>query len=299
MFMRVGEEKKKTKFPWGAWSLVMIFFVGLLFSALLKGTDCILGNPPIISQIKAYEAAVTTFRDGFNAFPGDIPDASVLRNCESGACNPHPKTAGDNIIGSPDFFRTLKPQISKTTVPANSAYDETTLFWMHLLKADLISGVTEDGLKNDTAFAWGITHPKAKIGGGFIVGYADGEPLPKYLSPFNTGMKGTILVQLSKPDGSIEPNAPGQQPISPAKAAQIDRKMDDGKPDTGFVQAYGSPYCFFPEDVIKKHLGDEKNWTNDKIEAFYREMTKDKDNFPFYQESADTKDCGLIFRIQG
>jgi hypothetical protein len=60
----------------------------------------------------------------------------------------------------------------------------------------------------------------------------------------------------------------GQQPMTPARAAQIDRKMDDGRATSGYVQAYGAAACF--------------NGVNNS-----------------YSESVTSNDCGLMFRIQG
>lgn len=142
------------------------------------------------------------------------------------------------------------------------------MFWAHLYKADLLAGITGKALLNGVVPAWNITHPAAKSGGGFIAGYADGNPFP--YSPKSTGMKGVILVLSTSPTGNNQPDIAGAQAISPTRAAQIDRKMDDGMPTTGKVQAYGAPECY----VEDKDTGLVK-----------------------YNEDITRKSCNLIFNI--
>lgn len=226
------------------------------------------------AQVKSYSAAVTTFKDMYQAVPGDMHNAGMrLLHCgdTGSACDPAPGSDGNSIIGNPDFIKTLKPQVTgKTRVPAVSAADETILFWAHLLRAQLITGVTDAGTINGSVISFGTVLPASKLGGGFIVGYGDGSALPSSLSPLSAGMKGTLLVLLS--DAALmenaELNAPGQQPLTPALAAAIDRKMDDGRPATGYIQAYGAPGCFAKDDVAYA-----------------------------YAEANAGKDCGLVFRI--
>ncbi|MDF3023994.1 MAG: hypothetical protein K0R10_1355 [Alphaproteobacteria bacterium] len=218
-----------------------------------------------IERVKKYEAAITSFRDRYHAFPGDIADTSRLDRCNAN-CAPAKISSGDNVIGSRQFGSNLKSGLKISSLPPSSASDETVLFWQHLLAADLISGVTDSAIHSPTPLAWGITMPASPTGGGFVVGYADGK-FPEHLSPLNEGMKGTILVLKLSADDSIALDTPGIQPLSPAQAAFIDRKLDDGKPSKGFVQAYGAPSCF-------------------------------KDGGINYDEANPKKDCGLIFRIQ-
>lgn len=219
-----------------------------------------------IAQVKLYQGAVEKFRATYKYFPGDLADASQIRRCNVN-CNPLKDTAGDNIIGDRQFGSTLKSSSTAFSAPATSVHDETVLFWQHLLLSDLVSGVKDNVIQKPTPLAWGDTMPAARVGGGFVIGYADGK-FPENLSPHNEGMKGTILVLKSSPDDSIALDEPKQQPITPSRAAQIDRKMDNGKPDKGLVQGYGAPSCF-----------------------------KIKDGEVLYAEENPKKDCGLIFRI--
>lgn len=263
--------KKKRRFPWDIF-IVLGLIVWMLIGGILKGSNCNFGSERVtatVAQVKSYEAALTSFHDSYRALPGDMADGARVPNCNIN-CSPAKDTdnAGDNIIGNKQFGSTLKSGLTTSSTPPISVNDETILFWQHLLHADLISGITDSAIQKPTKLAWGETMPSARTGGGFVVGYADGK-FPENLSPKNDGMYGTILVLKSSPDDSIALDAPNQQPLSPARAAQIDRRMDDGKPNKGFVQAYGAPSCFKIEKGIVN-----------------------------YAEANLKKDCGLIFRIQ-
>lgn len=242
--------------------LLAFIAVGLALSVggILKGQELVQDARIVYTsrQIKAYSKALAAFQKQYHALPGDMANAgSKLKGCtgdKGGDCNPAPATAGDSIIGNPDFIKTLKPQITGiTNVPAVTAGDESVLFWTHLHLAGLITDVTDDGLQNGSKIEFGTLLPESRYHGGlffgydsgFIVGYSDGTSVPPSLSPPNTIFKGTIVAQISSDvlSGAAEPNAPDQQALTPLRAAQIDRKMDDGRPLTGYVRGYGAPGC--------------------------------------------------------
>ena len=257
--------------PWPMRALGWFVAVGIVVGVIIgdpRGRELMdnARTTATIAQVVKYLDAVDKFRATYKSFPGDIADASQIPLCNIN-CKPLKGTAGDNIIGDRQFGSTLKSSPTAFSAPATSANDETVLFWQHLLLSGLISEVKDSALQKPTPLAWGETMPAARVGGGFVIGYADGK-FPENLSPHNEGMKGTILVLKSSPDDSIALDAPNEQPITPSRAAQIDRKMDNGKPDKGLVQGYGAPSCF-----------------------------KIKDGEILYAEENNKKDCGLIFRI--
>ena len=162
--------------------------------------------------------------------------------------------------------------MTKTHVPAISVGDETILFWTHLLKARLLSNayVTDTGTVDGAPIEFGTVLPVAKSGGGFIVGHADGGPFAAAPPPIDGGLKGTILVQISNAvlHGDAELDESDKQALTPLDAARLDRKMDDGRPLTGYVRAYGAPGCF---TGLQNSL---------------------------YNETNNKHDCGLIYRIE-
>lgn len=254
---------------------IVMTIIGLLIGGILKGQE-LMENARVtatIAQVKSYEAAATTFRDSFSALPGDMANAQQrIPNCAAALCNPAiAASAGDSIVGT----AAAAVNIGQANAAANSGgllgtvANETVLFWLHLLKADLIAGVSDAAITAGTA-AWGETHPAGKIGGGFRVANGDGTLPAGNPGVAGTGPAGLVLVLAGSPTAALTAVA-GIQALVPAKAAQIDRKMDDGKSRTGFIQAYGLPASCFTGGV-----GTDS-----------------------YNETATNKDCGLVFRIQG
>lgn len=264
---------------------IVMTIIGLLIGGILKGQE-LMENARLtatVSQVKAYEAATTTFRDSFNAFPGDMPNSGTrIPNCNAN-CEPLAANAGNAIIGRVDWAGAGFPiQLPVTGManPPSAEGDETQLYWMHLLQTDLISGVTDAAIQGVTLPGWGITHPNARLSGGFVVGYGDGTG-GLGMPAATIGPAGTVLALVTQPNTLMDATAAGngQRPLSPTRAAQIDRKMDDGKPTAGFVQAWGLQGAVTPgggEDVCV-----------------------DAATPPDYAEGNSRKSCGLIFRIQG
>lgn len=84
---------------------------------------------------------------------------------------------------------------------------------------------------------------------------------------------GLVMVLRHTIEGDVTAD-PGVQPLSPHRAAQLDRKMDDGNPATGIVQSYGvSTSCYRDLDGTGVHFD--------------------------YTENLSNNDCGLIIQIQG
>jgi prepilin-type N-terminal cleavage/methylation domain-containing protein len=265
---------------------IVMTIIGLLIGGILKGQELMMNAriTATVAQVKSYSAAVTTFKDMYQATPGDMLNAGTrLVGCPPAGtgvgCNPKVTgtanaDAGDGIVGDGAWSTGgtfAAPTTTKTggTGGAGDVSGETYLFWSHLLLANLIGGITTDGLNTATPFAFDVTQPSAKIGGGFIVGYDTGV-VPKMVTfqPANTGLSGTILAQVSDPKAAL-PSVSGQMPLAPLRAAQIDRKMDDGRPATGYVQAYGiDASCF----TLATSL--------------------------VYNETVNLSDCGLLYRIE-
>lgn len=252
---------------------IVMTIIGLLIGGILKGQE-LMENARVtatIGQVKSFEAAVTTFRDSYAAIPGDMVAAfQRVPGCAQAiaACN-HVSAngAGNGIVGLDNWAVDYGAQIIAPIAGAMSEEGETQMFWTHLLLADLISGITNAPLRADGQLSWGESHPAAKIGGGFVVGFADGTPTPG--SPAATGPSGLVVMITQSIDGDPGITA-GLQPMTAARSGQIDRRIDDGNPITGYVQSYG---------VQATCMGTVAS--------------------PLYLESVTTKDCGLVLRIQG
>lgn len=198
------ENKSQAGFTLVELAIVMII-IGLLIGGVLKGQELI-GNAQIAatsSQLEGYDAATTTFRDIYNAMPGDIaaaqvriPNCTTANNCEDGGGNGF---VDDDLPGA-----------------AMTGGGENEQFWVHLHFADLIGGI-------DPA---GTIYPSAEVGGSFTVGYHTGGTLGE-----NTGaFRGHYAALVATPGAAV-----GANTVTASQAARIDRKMDDGIPDTGSV----------------------------------------------------------------
>ena len=196
---------------------IVLTIIGLLIGGVLRGMEMVENarSTATIAQVKAYQAALDTFTDKYDNMPGDYPVAMTrLPGCT--AANFCVNGNGDSIIGVIASGSSDLDQTGNAT-PAV----ETSMFWKHLVLADLITGVETSA--DPTAPEWGVTNPKAKIRGGFIAGFKTGVGAP---DNFPSGALVKIQSSPSNGAGYI---------LTPSEAVQIDRKLDDGLPNSGYV----------------------------------------------------------------
>jgi prepilin-type N-terminal cleavage/methylation domain-containing protein len=174
--------------------------IGLIIGGVLKGKDLIENArlKAVLSQVSEIRLAVSSFLDRFDAMPGDFKDAKSFLNQGLGNGN------GDGIIQGGGLE-------SKT---------EATQFWQHLSAAGLLSDPGKELGSGGIDFGKGA--PSAKIGGGFTVEW----------NPNGTDLKGLWLILGSK-NGAHGNGAL----LTPLQAMTLDKKIDDGNPKTGRVQA--------------------------------------------------------------
>lgn len=240
----------------------------------------------LMADANAIRIHTHEFKEKYHALPGDLKNAgTILSDCPgiSGSdCDPFEKSAGDGIVGEKDFAKTWKPQVSdRTHVPAESAADETVLFWSHLHYSGLMPDAPARGTVNGLPAEFGSIYPEAPLGGGFIVGYSDGKSgLSHDASRPEVNLKGTVLLLVTADalQGKTAMDAKGQLPLTSREAEQIDRYMDDGIPNTGNVQAYGNRDCVMWE--------------------MRKDPPVDSPSIYRYREHNDSRDCGLVFLIE-
>lgn len=250
---------------------IVLMIIGLLIGGILRGQE-LMENARVsttVQQVTAYQGAKVTFNDTYSMLPGDmvtatsrVPGCTAANACINGDGN---GMIGD--LGGSASQATGQPWIN---VP-NDIATENTQFWKHLALAHLISGITPSATEPD----WGASHPTAKIGGGFFMRYSN----------FN-GISGTAagatsshyLVLRNGIDGAWRcggASSTGLCVISPLRAAQIDRKMDDGVASSGDVVAISANWqngCGQPNAGINGPSG--------------------------YAEANEDKACDMVFRLQ-
>ncbi len=271
---------------------IVMTIIGLLIGGILKGQE-LLENARVtstIAQAKSYDAAVTAFRDIYAGIPGDMPNAqNRIPGCTVACDNtaayiPTMGAANDGFVGNIPWSETngrwgnqaisLQPNTEQVDIDA-----ETTLFWIHLLKANLITGINDKALSENTTAEWNVTHPAAKIGGGWVVGNADGGNPVGQATSTTSGPHGIVIGLTTAARLGLSTDASGVNVLTPSRAGQIDRKMDDGKPGSGSVQAYGTP-------------GSAASGSMPATGCF---VVVDGS----YSEANTSKDCGLMMQIQG
>ena len=195
---------------------IVMVIIGLLIGGILKGQEMI-ANAQVtstVAQAKGVTAANSTFRDMFDSFPGDMPNATAAVRLS--ACVAAPCQGGGNGDGR-------LANVPGTALAATSG-TENYAFWVQLNAADLVSGV--DG---SATVAWGQGLPSAPIGGGLTAGYFGGGVLGQ-----NATAKGAPYLTIQSAVGAIA-GAAGSGAMTASQAARMDRKMDDGSPTTGSV----------------------------------------------------------------
>lgn len=274
--------------------------IGLIMAGILQGYKMLESAKVVkaIKNVEAYRVATSSFYDVYKFQPGDLPKAhEKIPGCPNhydSYCNTIylGNEAGNGAVGYVNWeivrFQSYplgeaQPEDNNTYL---AEYAETILFWYELEQAGYLEGVVTDyGVKASSTEKgeFGESLPASPIGGGYWIGNSSGVgPTNTFWGrPESVGsfpQLGTIIVTVSKMQpvdyysSQYEPaliyKTSNIQPLKPYMAARMDRKLDDGLPSSGLVQAYGV------EDVC--YAGD----------APY-----------IYGEAADSYDCGLIISI--
>lgn len=189
---------------------VVMIIIGLLIGGILKGQEMI-ANAQItstVAQAKALDAATSTFRDQYNAFPGDMANATTrLVGCAAPCAN----GTGDGRVG--------------LNVGAAAALNNEGAYYFNQLRtADLITG-----LDGSNTLSFGQALPSASVGGGYMVGHS---------AVGGTGFTATELRPshyLVLTGQVVASSTAGSGILTTSQAARIDRKMDDGQANRGSV----------------------------------------------------------------
>lgn len=214
---------------------IVITIIGLLIAGVLKGQELIMQGriTAMVTQINGYRAAMIGFQDIYDAVPGDMIGASRRLPACNANCEPRvwgswgdPDSNGGGGAGNRRVESDWYPQAMPN--PPNSPRDEATLFWVHLLKANLITGVTDAAIRTDNLTPqWDVTLPSTRRGGGLMINYY------AILLDGNLTVPGTWAYLMLTPDATGQYNNPSV--VGTNYVAQLDRKMDDGMPHTGSV----------------------------------------------------------------
>ncbi len=232
---------------------IVMVIIGLLIGGILKGGELIASAKvnKVISSLKGYDGALQTYLDKYNAIPGDHLTATIqVPNCN----DPSYYCAngdGNRVIASAGFGTDSYNWQSTMALNASPIPQEATQLWKHLALADIVSGIQTNA--NPTEPEWGKTHPASPLGGGYEI-YYDAVTTIGGGPGGGTGSINVIRLSISGlSDG------PWENLMTPRMAGMIDRKLDDGAPNTGYVAMnYGTT-----TDDCKVNVSGEVTYNED------------------------------------
>ena len=216
---------------------IVLVIIGLIIGGVLVGRDLISAATvrAQISQIEKYNAAVNTFRGKYGYLPGDLPEPyatqyGFMARSQAAGCPAGGLWDGNGIIEG------------NNTTPCNNPSDhsgdiflgETLTFWMDLSSANLISeSFTYANAANGYAChttQFSLCFPPAKIGrSNFVYAWSGGVAGGDGNNYF--GVSEVTSLQIG---GNYMYSNPG---ITVQEAYNIDKKIDDGLPQSGRVTA--------------------------------------------------------------
>lgn len=201
---------------------IVMTIVGLLIGGVLKGQELLENSrmTSLGSQLKSYEAAITTFRDIYKGIPGDHNNATnIIKGCT--AANNCANGDGSGIINGTGFWY--------------EGYDTVEAFqaWKHLVLADLIKGV-DPSIARVAASYRGASHvPASPFGGQMYIKTASGN-----CTSVDQFLCGISVFASAHTNGSWG----GYGLFTSAVALKIDLKLDDGKAFSGDAVAVSNSW---------------------------------------------------------
>ncbi|MBL8638568.1 MAG: prepilin-type N-terminal cleavage/methylation domain-containing protein [Alphaproteobacteria bacterium] len=205
---------------------IVMIIIGLLIGGILKGQELINNSrvTATVSQAKAVEAGISSFRDKYAGFPGDLL-APVTRIAGCGTLCATAGNANGQITGA----------TAGDPGAANGAANEQSASFVQLGAAGMIGGVIPNTVVADINRP-GVSNPVIPIGGAWQLAYSNGN------GTFNVSGAATLetghyIVSLIAPGTAA---ALANIPFTAAQAENIDRKLDDGNAITGTTRALGT-----------------------------------------------------------
>ena len=206
---------------------IVMMIVGLLTGGVLTGKSLIRAAQlrGITNEYNQYNIALGTFMDKYHAMPGDMTDASLYWGTDPDGCPTHTN-------------RVFKKQTCNGDGSGRIDVGNGEIFraWQHLTDAGLISGqytgVVGPGWIIDHDI--GINSPGSKLPGGgwgidYVTLWAAGD-----VNWFPIERTGHIFFF----GAPIGPERSLASIVTTEEAANLDTKMEDGKPGKGKVRSW-------------------------------------------------------------
>jgi len=199
---------------------VVLLIIGLIVGGILRGQDLITSAQLNSVQTDANQirTATNTFQDKFIALPGDFGNADSAINSSL--------TLNDGNGNG---------RIDGNRVSSTGDGNEAVNAWVHLAESDILGSVDANNLNggsNDLSASNGF----AGSVGGF---WTFGQGLPNGNFANAAGQSNIWLVLGDTGTDASSDNNDGEI-VSAEEAAQLDRKIDDGRPESGTMRASDS-----------------------------------------------------------
>jgi prepilin-type N-terminal cleavage/methylation domain-containing protein len=205
---------------------IVMIIIGLLIAGVLKG-QALIQNAQVtstVAQVKAIEAATSTFVDTYQSLPGDLVNPATRLPACANAC----------IVGA---GATNGNGRLTNTPGATPLGVENEAFFPQLSAAGLVTGLTGGAAGSTTVNG---NFPATKIANNVIMA---GSAFNNVVGDFSAALLGAGVPEqglyLTINNSIAQPTA-ATVGLKPDQAGRIDTKIDDGVPDTGLVRAFGA-----------------------------------------------------------
>ena len=220
---------------------IVLVIIGLITGGIMAGRSMVRAAElrSVMSDMSKYKSAVYTFREKYNALPGDMKNATsywgaLADGGPSAAC----------ATATPSGTATCNGNGNGKLEDINdSAYttNENFRFWQHLANAGLLEGsFTGTGSTGSVYFqaAPSVNVPSSKITGA---GYSVEAPCSTSAAMCdNTGIDYGNLIYFGTPNTIYYTNS---AVLPPTDTYSLDVKMDDGLPTQGTMRVIYNGAC--------------------------------------------------------
>jgi|CXWL01.1.fsa_nt_gi prepilin-type N-terminal cleavage/methylation domain-containing protein len=224
---------------------IVIVIIGLIVGGVLVGRDLISAAEirSQISQIQRFNVAANTFKAKYNYLPGDIPDPYATQL----GLTPRLVCAGDNHNGN-DWIDNPAPGACNEYIGWGGPAGEGNFFWLDLNTTGIMPNNVQTGTDTTDVSGDAIASylPRSALGSNLFVyvwgedGFAFGSWLPN--AYFARKRKNFLSIagntRFCGMNSACGFNIPLFVPtISVIQTYNIDKKIDDGLPQSGLVTA--------------------------------------------------------------
>lgn len=244
---------------------IVIVIVALLVGGVLVGRSLINASQlrAVTTEVNAYISALSTFRDKYNALPGDLPNAVQYWGAVAGGTAEGPNTTCANLTTGSSGTATCNGDNngyieSRCGTSFGTRNYEWFRAWQHLANAGLVTGAFSGvvGPNDNEQAIIGVNVPASKlVGGGWTLrGMPTGAQMCGNTNAF---LSSGALPNMRYGNPLFFGGSNGSQStirpiLTPEDAHAIDAKIDDALPRSGNTVSWSNaqnPGCLDAGEV--------------------------------------------------